>query len=847
MMLFSCATESMDDESMLMRKLACLSHGRFGKKNKAALRMEKECDFPDGPPPAAPPVLKGRRPSVRSNQSGLSSGGEMAKAKQEFVASVIDEVSVAKGEIFRLLYVDGEWAYISTCGARQEQCGFIPASYCQHVSDEEIQRNRKRVVKFEDETREQKKQQQKKPKPPPRTVGPAAIRDSKPVDSVATTGSPHTYHTLQSPGQSQAQFGTSYLLSQSMLAIPQKFVQTGGAVVGQTRPYAMTEMPQHFPQSRAAMYENCESNNASMPNLSSIVPDNKPRKLARPTQVTAAFDCDNYIVPTVPAPPAPSQPHVAAAGASVREIRKPLAPRLDDLMSIDSQSLASLTGSNHSDGGTSLVVNLPGAYPSSTSIPAYKAKVLFNFNSDGQATGEHAQAKAGDVVDVIGQDGDDWLWVQTLGGKQGLMPSCFLKAISSIEAENVQHADVQESHSSPNPPTAAAAASAAAGLVKARKMTVGTSEPTMYENELISRLNNASRPRSMLSSVSEVNKHEEKSSSTGGAGQIHRSQSTRKSTISGANLPKPEDSELGRWLEKHSFTSVSSNGDAPRPDLCTQNSVAFSIIASIRSSSGEYTNLKPEQSVSPQIQAAAASATAAAAGTLPRQQHHHSSTTSSRSSYGEQDGMPANASCSPGAKQQVGPPTVTDLAAKLGNLVVVAPQPQQPQHAHQPRAAAPPKHPKPPAPVQPSSNRPPIAPKPQPGHSSSAEPVQNAAPKEKLYNMSSYSSLPENFRCHSAASMQSYPDASVYSSAEDITAEVYDYEDVEDDEIISRLEVICDFTATGLNQISVLDGMIVIANVTKSTRGWLWVCIEDTGDQGFIPLSYTEPYETWAG
>lgn len=269
----------------------------------------------------------------------------------------------------------------------------------------------------------------------------------------------------------------------------------------------------------------------------------------------------------------------------------------------------------------------------------------------------------------------------------------------------------------------------------------------------------------------------------------------------------PADSELSRWLEKHSPASQGHAPSGQRPDLTSQTSVAYSIVSSFSNDSADYSKLSAVRS-NDKVQTSSPSQTSRQPATSQKQ-------------------------------SQPPPPSVADLAANLGNLVVVNPQPQpkpMPADLHQP----PLKLPKPGQQQQQpgQAGRPPVAPKPK----VKEVPEVMTEAKTKLYTTTSYSSLPESFR--RSPDSPDYPEASIYSSAEDIPGLME--EGLEDEEAISRLEMICDFVANGESQVSVREGEIVLANIEKSTRGWLWVCVESTGVQGFVPHAYTQPYETWA-
>lgn len=231
------------------------------------------------------------------------------------------------------------------------------------MTDEEIERTRRRVIKFEDEG-----SQATPPKPAPRS----SFQQAPPVES--RPAGDHSYHTLQA-GTLPRQFSNrDSTLSQSMIVIPQKFQQLNFASPNDAElgaaPYASATMKPDFHAKKIPKYENHDVN-ASMPNLSSVPVTGLPRKMARPnrTSVTSTMDSDNYIIPN------PVFEKIGSGGSHGQEPGRPRVIRCDDLMSIDSTSLASLTGSNHSEGGTSLMVNFPGGFSSSTSVPSFKAKV----------------------------------------------------------------------------------------------------------------------------------------------------------------------------------------------------------------------------------------------------------------------------------------------------------------------------------------------------------------------------------------------------------------------------------------------------------------------------------------
>ena len=259
----------------------------------------------------------------------------------------------------------GEWAYVTTSSSKHQQGGFVPTAYCQYMTDEEVERTRKRVVKFED-----KGSPSSRPQPTPRS----GAQKAPPVEPRPTvpTASNHPYHTLEGVAIPRSRLSNGVNFSQSMIVIPQKFHQISPqeSVDLSRGAYASATMKQDFHTMKGHKYENHEAN-ASMPNLAHISNGTLPRKMARPKGATefSVYDGDNYIIPN------PPQAKIQSSNVKPQEFGKPPVVRCDDLMSIDSQSMVSLTGSTHSDGGTSLAVNLPGTYPSSTVVPAFKAKV----------------------------------------------------------------------------------------------------------------------------------------------------------------------------------------------------------------------------------------------------------------------------------------------------------------------------------------------------------------------------------------------------------------------------------------------------------------------------------------
>ena len=82
--------------------------------------------------------------SVASRQS--SSGLEYVQVLQDFNGQDCDELDVCVGQKLKVLYVEDEWTYVSTCfnsPRMTDRCGFVPTNFCKRVLTD-------RNVKFAD-------------------------------------------------------------------------------------------------------------------------------------------------------------------------------------------------------------------------------------------------------------------------------------------------------------------------------------------------------------------------------------------------------------------------------------------------------------------------------------------------------------------------------------------------------------------------------------------------------------------------------------------------------------------------------------------------------------------------
>ena len=366
--------------------------------------------------------------------------------------------------------------------------------------------------------------------------------------------------------------------------------------------------------------------------------------------------------------------------------------------------------------------------------------------------------------------------------------------LSLFAAEALLHCNVAPSHSAPTQKDSPRS--------RSPRRSVATSAPATYEPKNPGPAGSRNAPQAGGSPAGKAQRGRKPSGNeTRPGGQRTAASGIIYSTTTPPRQ-QPADSDLSRWLEKHS----PSGAQAPNHrDLQPQESVTYSIVTSYSNDSRDYdnvSNVRSNETIPSSLPLSEARAVASGGS------GHHD--------------------------EQTNPQGVAQLAAKLGNLVVVTPQPQKQQAQFNVPQKGPQISPKPDINA---STRPPVAPKPRAGSGMPA-----VSEKTQLYATSSYSSLPETFRCSSTS--PDYGEDSIYSSAEDIA--IQGEEGLEDEESVSRLEMISDFVANGNSQVSVIEGDIVLANTEKSTRGWLWVCVERTGMQGFVPLSYTQIYETWA-
>lgn len=101
------------------------------------------------------PALRARKATTpySSNPAGSAPPAvtDVVAVLQDFRASASDELSVRRGQRLRLLYLDGDWAYVCTCtgvGEARESYGFVPAYYCRRLSSDDLENNQRRMVTF---------------------------------------------------------------------------------------------------------------------------------------------------------------------------------------------------------------------------------------------------------------------------------------------------------------------------------------------------------------------------------------------------------------------------------------------------------------------------------------------------------------------------------------------------------------------------------------------------------------------------------------------------------------------------------------------------------------------------
>ena len=104
------------------------------------------------------PALRTRKPDTRPAESPHSApapsygqASDVVIVLQDFTAGAQDELSVRRGQRLRLLYLDGDWAYVCTCtgvGDAREAYGFVPAYYCRRMTTEDLENGQRRMVTF---------------------------------------------------------------------------------------------------------------------------------------------------------------------------------------------------------------------------------------------------------------------------------------------------------------------------------------------------------------------------------------------------------------------------------------------------------------------------------------------------------------------------------------------------------------------------------------------------------------------------------------------------------------------------------------------------------------------------
>lgn len=119
-----------------------------------------------------------------------NSVGDYVQAVQAFRSVEQDELDVVAGQKLKVLYVEGEWSYVSTCHGSphgREKCGFVPTNFCKRLVSE-------RVVTFADD------------KPPTNANGPYRTAPMASPSPNLHTSAPHNLARCPSSDSAESDY-----------------------------------------------------------------------------------------------------------------------------------------------------------------------------------------------------------------------------------------------------------------------------------------------------------------------------------------------------------------------------------------------------------------------------------------------------------------------------------------------------------------------------------------------------------------------------------------------------------------------------------------------------------------